>query len=680
MPRVKKRRGKLSEVKEQRREAKADEASHNAKRRKLDHTKNDEADADDHPAADEELYFEDTTAGVGVVDEPQPPQDDDMVFYGLLDEEEQAYYANVNAKITSDDFEDSDEKAAFIDAVYRESRGKEMKLACSQACSRHLERLLMLSAPDQLRDFFSAILEGLLQLVQHRFGSHVCETLFLQSAKYVSRDNKPDEQDTANPTLASLFLQAADQLRPNMGFMLTDKFASHTIRALLLVLSGEPLDDTTNKTLLASKRKEQLGERPAQDTATTPSRKVPKKFLEARSTLTTAAIASLDTTYLRALATHPTGNPVLQLLLRLELTHSDKGRALDEKSLFHRLVYPDESLNTDESESAKWISGLTYDPTGSRLIEVLVVDSPGKVFKKLYQRFWKDRMASMAKNDIASFVAIKILVRLGKDELLAVRELIIPDLHLLTRRRKFSVIQTLVERSVVRELDMKAFAKAFQSIWAESAAEFLRSLLFPNSDSGEGVSAEDVAADLHGSLLAQALLKVDELGASVRSALSAMDTEELLKLANDTSASRVLQMSLTNNTAPVGYKKQMIPRFYGHMSELAISPIGSYVADALWDATNSLHFMKQRLAEELAENETDLRDSYSGRKVWRNWSMDLYTRRRGEWQARAKGMVDTKDGPDTRKKTPIELARQRRAEEKAKAERQEFNPVVSANA
>lgn len=42
-------------------------------------------------------------------------------------------------------------------------------------------------------------------------------------------------------------------------------------------------------------------------------------------------------------------------------------------------------------------------------------------------------------------------------------------------------------------------------------------------------------------------------------------------------------------------------------------------------------FVRERVAEELAENEKSLRDSSYGRKVWRNWKMDLYQRRRVQW-------------------------------------------------
>jgi len=41
----------------------------------------------------------------------------------------------------------------------------------------------------------------------------------------------------------------------------------------------------------------------------------------------------------------------------------------------------------------------------------------------------------------------------------------------------------------------------------------------------------------------------------------------------------------------------------------------------------------------LAQHEKELRDAFTGRIVWRNWAMDLFGRRRGEWvkKIRAEG-------------------------------------------
>jgi nucleolar protein 9 len=103
------------------------------------------------------------------------------------------------------------------------------------------------------------------------------------------------------------------------------------------------------------------------------------------------------------------------------------------------------------------------------------------------------------------------------------------------------------------------------------------------------------------------------------------------------------------------------------MNELALHSSGSHVADALWHATKDIFFVKERFAQELAQNELPLRDSFVGRAVWRNWSMDLYKRRRGEWKAKAKGLeTRTEDGNSVeRPKSRIELARARFAEKTA---------------
>jgi nucleolar protein 9 len=100
------------------------------------------------------------------------------------------------------------------------------------------------------------------------------------------------------------------------------------------------------------------------------------------------------------------------------------------------------------------------------------------------------------------------------------------------------------------------------------------------------------------------------------------------------------------------------------LAELAQNTSGSHVVDSLWDATKDIFFVKERMAQELVANEMILRDSFIGRAVWRNWSMDLYKRRRGEWVGRAKGLDQQPswtEGQGERPKSKIELARERYA-------------------
>jgi nucleolar protein 9 len=48
------------------------------------------------------------------------------------------------------------EKAVFINNLYREAAGKELKIAHSQGCSRLLERLMLVSTAGQLKRLMKA--------------------------------------------------------------------------------------------------------------------------------------------------------------------------------------------------------------------------------------------------------------------------------------------------------------------------------------------------------------------------------------------------------------------------------------------------------------------------------------------------------------------------------------------
>src|SRR5438874_5838846 len=77
-------------------------------------------------------------------------EETDAPFLGLLSQEDQDYYTNVDSTLTLNEFDSDDDRSTFIDAVYRESSGKELRIASSQSSSRCLERLIMLSNAEQL--------------------------------------------------------------------------------------------------------------------------------------------------------------------------------------------------------------------------------------------------------------------------------------------------------------------------------------------------------------------------------------------------------------------------------------------------------------------------------------------------------------------------------------------------
>ncbi|MBE7182396.1 MAG: hypothetical protein INR71_14530, partial [Terriglobus roseus] len=305
--------------------------------------------------------------------------------------------------------------------------------------------------------------------MQHRFASHCCEALFVHAAPVVSKEltgAAPLVAENGDPnkvveSMENLFLHTINELDGYLGYLMTDRFASHTLRVLLIVLSGQPLASNVAKTPLQSKRKEHVSINGiSRHELVLEQRSVPDSFSTALEKLLHDCVADLDTQYLRALAIHKIGNPVLQLLLQIELSHFGKQRAKDENSLTHKLL-PDETVST-ESETAIFISNLTYDAVGSRLVEVIVEHSPGWLFKSLYKNFFKDRLPSLARNEIAGYVVSKVLERLGADDLQQAVAALIPQVEKLIEKNRTAVIRTAIERCKARNVDTAPLAAAIE--------------------------------------------------------------------------------------------------------------------------------------------------------------------------------------------------------------------------
>lgn len=478
--------------------------------------------------------------------------------------------------------------------------------------------------------------------------------------------------------MENLFLYTINELQGNLGFLLTDRFGSHTLRVLLVILSGQALDQASSRSNIGSKRKEHIsinGTEGGKQKKSLEKRAVPTSFTTALETMMQESIAGLDTDYLRTLATHPIGNPSLQLLLHLDLQHFGKQRAKDEQSIIHKLL-PDESL-AEGTESASFINGLIFDTIGSRLLETIIEDAPGKLFKTLYRDYFKDRVGSLARNEIAGYVVAKLLERLGKEDLQKACENIIPQLPNLAERGRTSIIRTLIERCIARGVDTAQLAAALRTAYTQddgatfsigklldiptpveptvqtSSARSAHSAEAPDKSKYVPEPNNDVdpktlapldtnqsatsaipttATTLHASLLAQTMLQAQgPMSLMVFDAINALPPTLLLSIACTPTLSPILQTSLTIPNAPVMFRRKLIKSFYSHIFSLSIDSAGSHLVDAIWGGTQGMAFVRERIAEELAENETALRESPYGRKVWRNWWMDLHKRRRGEW-------------------------------------------------
>jgi nucleolar protein 9 len=649
------------------------------------------------PAEDEDVVFTGTDNALPL-DEEEEGNHTERPFYGMLGDEEQEYFKRADELLELNNFPSEEERSLFLANVFREAEGKELKIACSQSCSRLMEKLILLSTVEQKKKLFEKFGGNYSHLIQHRFASHCCETLFIQSAPAVTEeliaDSKKPGSEDEGVTMESLFLQTLDELEGQMTFLLTDRFASHTLRVLLVILSGRALEQSSTRTLIQSKKKEKIsvtGLDTSPTELTLNKRSVPSSFQFAVEKIISDTIATMDQSFIRVLATHPTGNPTLQLLLELELSNptSKKGSNAPEKTIISALL-PDDIAGPN-SESATFVNGILYDPIGSRLLETICTFAPGKLFKSLYRTIFKDRIGAIARNEISSYVAIRILNRISKEDLEeAVRE-ITPQLLGLVQRSRTVIIKTLLERCHARGVDSTALVAGIAAAYDDKPETLVLkmagiediSTLIPPPPAPQ--SSEDTAtvpppqqlkptpSQRHGSLLAQSMLTLPGPASSlIQASLLALQSPTLLTLSLYTTTSHIIQSALSpaTPTNSIPFRRKLIntllfpPTTYttSPILQLALSPQGSHVLDALLASTTAstptspscpLFSLAERIATTLTAHEIELRDSYPGRIVWRNWSLDLFKRARGDWVKKVKvaGVVpDPVSSPATAEK------------------------------
>ncbi|CAI4214664.1 unnamed protein product [Parascedosporium putredinis] len=573
-------------------------------------------------------------------------------FFGLLSDEEQEYFRGAAEVLELNDFAAPEDRAVFVENVFKEAQGKELKLACSQSCSRLMEKLILLSNKAQKKHLFEAFAGSFLSLVQHRFASHCCEMLFLQSVPLVGEElpgfvidvegntsgggGEDGAENKPESSMEQLFLLTLDELEADLTFLLTQTYASHSLRALLLILSGRPLENASTAALLKSKKKERIsipGAAPAAENAGQQLRAVPESFTMATKKIITDTMLSMDNSSLRILVTHPTGNPLLQLLLELDISLNVKSKSKDNdgpsETLLDKLLpgLPD-SLKDDTSKASEFITGLVYDQIGSRLLETLVDHTPGKLFKVIYQNFFAQRIASYVRNEIASYPSIKVLHRLSKEDLVDCVKEILPVVPTLIEKSRFNVVKTLFERCAAREATYEIRQLTDAVVGACACDNDAKNLAPASASSG----AARTPVINHGAHLVTAMLGIKgPAAAAAQTSLLDLSPEELLKLATGSMATMsILTAALANPTSA--------PTPSGHNVINAIVTVPSKGRE------RSIPFhLKEAFMSKLAENEATLRDSWMGRSVWRTWKGDVWKRGRADW---AKWAREAGDGAD----------------------------------
>ena len=657
MPRENKKRGRRGDRK-RKHDDEQDEQDEGVsdKRHKVSNDEDVEFILDDKPSDIQSTYQDPFSA---------PPME--PVFYGNLDEDEQEVFKRAHALLNqpigsaSGAFPDEEAKTLFLEnLIWKEADGKELKLACSQSCSRFLEDVMQIASAEQLKRLFLKFSGNFLHLVQHRFASHCCQTLFLVSARFLGSDpikGVVDEEDVSSTSFENLFVRVVEELNPNLGFLMTDVFGSHVLRTLLIVLSGRPLSQASS--LGKKVDKQSTSEHTSEDDS---ARQVPQAFAEALQSATSHMTSNLDTTTLHVLATHPVGNPILQLLIDLELSLGGRRATKSQDSLYSRLL-PDE-VSREDSQSIGFVNHLLYDPVGSRLLEVIFQKLPDKTFKHLYSATIEPRLKSILRNDSANFVLQKCIERMREKELQSILEEIPQHTDLLIERNRSSILKTLVERCKEKDVKVDPLIPTLHQ-----CIKVLPQLILPdqstlqdhppvkdNKSSRSHWTAFFISLLSHPSHLIESQLATSILNLS--------DSTFLL-LCRSTTASRLIQSLLTTCSDPS--RKPLVHRLLPLVQSLAPDVAGSHVIEALLPATQNLRFLRIKIGGILQAEQRIIEETQPGRIVCMKWNIRAMRDEKGIWAKRFES-VEEREGKNRGQsgKSAIEMARKRFTEEKGK--------------
>jgi nucleolar protein 9 len=629
--------------------------------------------------------------------------------FGYVDPDIKAYFRTVDDQIRTwqqerpyeedqaADLDPNEAKRMFLVAALSEMSEKEKQLATDPDCSVVLERMSH-SMDDFVRRVFLDSLSGSYEaLVKHRFASHVCQTLFTVAADTVSRETKgiyPSVTDSKDKgelrTLTRLILDICEELTPTFTSLVMDPFASHVLRALLLLLS--PTSSAASHKAQSNMRskkssawkarqgamKSVFADNKSHDRVDSSTRAVPNEFHEAAIRFVHVLKSELSDNEVRALAANKTASPLLQLILEVEADHGESSLP---DSLMDRVMVGIITLchrNPDEQlEASDYLVTLLRDPTSSHLLETMVSRCPDSAFTVLWATYFRGKLARLATHPVANFVVAKAAERLNPTQLKDALEELESSWNKVIGSARTGVLRAMIDRACTLRAHQKdicqAVCNAFELFQPKDRSHLVSCVLVlkplgeymatgltkhiledAQQGSKKGKVDDSKEPKVQGALILQSLLRLNEPHCMmVTESIKSLPTEDLILLSQNPISSRVIDILFDSETVPFKVKRALVMSFIGHYHTLVDDRIGSRVGDRCWAFADT--YLREKIARSLVVHEQFLAASYFGKYFARNINLYLLQRRPDEWrelQSQSKSNSGSTTSPSTLPSAP----------------------------
>lgn len=643
------------------------------------------------------------------------------VFYGLVDANEIDYFKQAESTLNINAFESDEDRNGFIRSVLEEARGKELKLVTNQICSKLMERLVLNSTDNQLKLLFKLFENHFVALSHHKYSSHVIETLLVRAASVIEKElinefnqdegaEDDDDENNISTPMETLFIQMLQEFKPHIKSMVDHQYSSHVLRLIILIIAGRELPSSTlsNSTLRSKKSKIARKMIEIKDTDDfNRSFQVPPSFKNELREVLSSLARDQEMKKVRELCIHKVASPVLQLAIQVE------GIVDRERTIWH-LVFLFEQLGKDPQEEA-FVEYLLSDSVGSHFLEATIKNGGArmKYVERLYKLYMKDRILKLAKRSTTGVYIIQaLLLKLKPVEIEHILDEIVPELSKLisiSENQNLDLGKSIIDASIARgnyrrdEIIDQLFAKFAPNFNRENpgtdvSTEFLENTLqLTGSTLGNTRDDWPTAEERKRSLFLEKLMEYDfSFVICVWYNFLALPIERFIQMCFHGVFSHVVEHSLVVIPYAEGegepkniliLRKRYLNIFQGQIVNLSCNSYGSHIVDKLWDFTILLPMYKDRIATELVSESKKVKESTYGRLVWKNWGLELFTRKKYDWKALVKqqeneyyGIKKDENGEEIvdekateRVKKPIELKMEKLYQAKQAQQERESN-------
>ncbi|KAG8904403.1 Nucleolar protein 9 [Tulasnella sp. 403] len=538
-----------------------------------------------------------------------------------VDEELRAYYRSVDAKLSEWEQQDADkslqvtqeeleDRELFLKAALSEAQGRELALCADFDCSKTIENMGRLLDSASQKAFMVSLLGSL-----------------------------PKELLPASPSMVS------------------HPYAAHVLRVLLLLLSSRSRSDLNPERLegdepRSAKARGKIRHRPGPRTHNFDEDPagIPAEFPSLAEKFLFKILAETAEEQLRALAVDQVASPTLQVLVKIEAN-------LDRASLVSKLlgdIVPDRVEETEAT--AQLFNNFARDAVASHLLTCIIAHSPPPVVRVLWQYCVAPSISSLVNDPIANFVVATIIEKADSPELSSFLESSQIDWPELVDNARTGVLRALVERAtafhslaapaigtvcaafrldpqVESEMPFRCMlslksSTAYRHAVRREKDDRRRKMVDP-SHHPEGVLLTEPS--IQGALLLQAILRLpDPHNELVYQSLDALPIEEVLTMAKDRIASRVLDALAESPTVPLRTKRKYIMSLIGYYHTLLNDQLGSRVCDNIWKASDPM--LRERIARSLFDHESSLMESRYGSFFIRNANLWVLKRNADDWR------------------------------------------------